>query len=79
MFYEGSTTFVFGRFVVNLCESKTGDIALHLNPRMQGKKLVRNALLRQAWGQEELAASEFPFRHGKEFEVHNTAFISLIG
>uniref|UniRef100_UPI00358F7F6D galectin-8-like isoform X2 n=1 Tax=Myxine glutinosa TaxID=7769 RepID=UPI00358F7F6D len=59
-------------FVVNFCDSKTGDIALHLNPRMQGKKLVRNALLRQAWGQEELAASEFPFCPGREFEVRVT-------
>ncbi|KAG9261633.1 galectin-8-like [Astyanax mexicanus] len=58
------------QFQINL--HKDSDIAFHFNPRFNenGKQvIVRNSLMRYAWGPEERELSVFPFTPGKPFEV----------
>lgn len=58
------------RFSVNLsCSSEpTADIALHVNPRFDERRVVRNARLDGAWGQEESSASwRFPMGREQPF------------
>lgn len=58
------------RFSVNLsCGSEpSADIALHVNPRFDERRLVRNARLAGVWGQEESSASwRFPMGRQQPF------------
>lgn len=58
------------RFAINLrcAESESSDIALHFNPRFDGKdKVVFNAFKGGSWGSEEF--SQMPLTKGKAFEV----------
>lgn len=61
------------RFSVNLlCTEEKGerDIALHLNPRVSQRYVVRNSRLRKAWGTEETAApTAFPLQRGRPFKI----------
>ncbi|XP_020556420.1 galectin-8 isoform X1 [Oryzias latipes] len=56
-------------FTVNLCNSKTENIALHLNPRMKSGVFIRNSYLSASWGQEERELPFFPFSPGEYFEI----------
>ncbi|XP_037550890.1 galectin-8 [Nematolebias whitei] len=56
-------------FTVNLCNSKTQNIALHLNPRMKSGVFFRNSYLDESWGQEEREQPFFPFSSGEYFEI----------
>uniref|UniRef100_A0A3B5LTQ8 Galectin n=1 Tax=Xiphophorus couchianus TaxID=32473 RepID=A0A3B5LTQ8_9TELE len=56
-------------FTVNLCNSKTENIALHLNPRMKSGVFIRNSYLDGSWGQEERELPFFPFSPGEYFEM----------
>ncbi|XP_032403092.1 galectin-8 [Xiphophorus hellerii] len=56
-------------FTVNLCNSKTENIALHLNPRMKLGVFIRNSYLGGSWGQEERELPFFPFSPGEYFEM----------
>ncbi|XP_013866835.1 galectin-8 [Austrofundulus limnaeus] len=56
-------------FTVNLCNSKTQNIALHLNPRMKSGVFIRNSYLDESWGQEEREQPVFPFSSGEYFEI----------
>ncbi|XP_043915087.1 galectin-8 isoform X1 [Protopterus annectens] len=56
-------------FVINLSSKESGDIALHLNPRMKPKTFVRNSFLYNCWGEEEKNLSYFPFKPGMYFEI----------
>ncbi|XP_049834573.1 galectin-6-like isoform X1 [Schistocerca gregaria] len=55
------------RFSVNLaCGSEpTSDIALHVNPRFDERRLVRNVRMAGTWGEEESSAS-WPFPMGRQ-------------
>uniref|UniRef100_A0A1A8GI80 Galectin n=1 Tax=Nothobranchius korthausae TaxID=1143690 RepID=A0A1A8GI80_9TELE len=56
-------------FTINLCNSKTENIALHLNPRMKSSAFIRNSYLDESWGQEERELLYFPFSSGEYFEI----------
>lgn len=46
------------------------DIALHLNPRVSQRYVVRNSRLRKTWGTEETAApTAFPLQRGQPFKI----------
>lgn len=56
-------------FAINLRSSDSKDIALHLNPRIKNKVLVRNSYLHDSWGEEEKEVANFPFSPGMYFEL----------
>lgn len=63
---------VSSSFTVNLRNSRTDNIALHLNPRMKSGVFTRNSYLDESWGQEERELPFFPFSSGEYFEVGTT-------
>uniref|UniRef100_A0A8C4Z144 Galectin n=1 Tax=Gadus morhua TaxID=8049 RepID=A0A8C4Z144_GADMO len=56
-------------FTVNLRNSRTENIALHLNPRIKSGVFIRNSYLGEAWGYEERELPFFPFSPGEYFEI----------
>ncbi|XP_075718918.1 galectin-8 [Rhinoderma darwinii] len=56
-------------FAIDLKPSGSGDIALHLNPRMKEKVFVRNTYLYDSWGVEERQLYKFPFSPDMYFEL----------
>ncbi|XP_055002398.1 galectin-4-like [Sorex araneus] len=57
------------RFFINFIVGTTGDIALHINPRMGEKAVVRNSFLNGGWGCEESGISYNPFAPGQYFDL----------
>ncbi|XP_077283905.1 galectin-6-like isoform X2 [Arctopsyche grandis] len=63
------------RFSVNICcnkekENVEPDIALHFNPRLSQRYVVRTVRLGGRWGNEETASCfPFPFRRGEKFSI----------
>lgn len=58
------------RFAINLrcSETESGDIALHFNPRFDGKdKVVFNAFKDGSWGSEEFHS--MPLTKGQAFQI----------
>lgn len=50
--------------------NESNDIALHINPRLRTKAIVRNTRVNGKWGREELYLSHpFMFRPGDRFEI----------
>lgn len=56
-------------FTINLRNSQTGNIALHLNPRIKSAVFIRNSYLSEFWGFEERELPFFPFSAGEYFEI----------
>ncbi|XP_075581520.1 LOW QUALITY PROTEIN: galectin-9C-like [Pelecanus crispus] len=57
------------RFHANLCSSSSGDVVLHVNPRLREAVLVRNTQQRGCWGPEERhTEGAMPFLRGQPFQ-----------
>ena len=56
-------------FVVNFKVGSSGDLALHINPRLTEGTVVRNSYLNGSWGSEEKKISYNPFGFGQFFDV----------
>ncbi|XP_069854897.1 galectin-4-like [Dipodomys merriami] len=56
-------------FVINLKVSSSGDLALHINPRLGENAVVRNSFLNGSWGSEERKLSYNPFGAGQFFDL----------
>ncbi|XP_049643433.1 galectin-4-like [Suncus etruscus] len=54
---------------INFRVGATGDIALHINPRIQEGIVVRNSFLNGQWGPEETSISCNPFVQGRPFDL----------
>ncbi|KAM3911985.1 galectin-4-like [Leptodactylus fuscus] len=57
------------RFHVNLLNSRTRNIHLHVNPRFKEGAFVRNTQNRNTWGPEERQISYMPFHPGQSFQL----------
>lgn len=57
------------RFAINFKVGGTGDIALHINPRLDDHVVVRNSLQNGAWGAEERNLAYNPFVPGRYFDL----------
>ncbi|XP_013880598.1 galectin-4 [Austrofundulus limnaeus] len=71
IFIQGSVPKNITRFHVNLLcgDSESSDVALHFNPRFDGRdKVVFNSRLDGDWGSEE-KIRKMPFSKGKSFEM----------
>ncbi|XP_065426789.1 galectin-4-like isoform X1 [Chrysemys picta bellii] len=70
----GNVPFHANSFHINLKNSMTGNIALHINPRLRERALVRNTQTHGTWGSEERHLSTLPFAPGQAFqmEIMNT-------
>uniref|UniRef100_A0A8D0FPG1 Galectin domain-containing protein n=1 Tax=Strix occidentalis caurina TaxID=311401 RepID=A0A8D0FPG1_STROC len=59
-----------GRFHANLWSSSSGDVVLHVNPRLREAVLVRNTRRCGCWGPEERhVAGAMPFQRGQPFQL----------
>ncbi|XP_010565510.1 PREDICTED: galectin-5-like [Haliaeetus leucocephalus] len=58
------------RFHANLWSSASGDLVLHVNPRLREGVLVRNTRQHGSWGPEERQTTgPMPFQRGQPFQV----------
>ncbi|KAM5207698.1 galectin-4 isoform 2-T2 [Hipposideros larvatus] len=56
-------------FTINFKVGSTGDLALHINPRMDEGAVVRNSCLNGSWGSEDRKLSYNPFGCGQFFDL----------
>ncbi|XP_053461391.1 galectin-4 isoform X1 [Nycticebus coucang] len=56
-------------FAINFKVGSSGDIALHINPRMGEGAVVRNSFLNGSWGSEERKIPINPFGPGQFFDL----------
>ncbi|KAM6223445.1 galectin-4 [Rhynchocyon petersi] len=56
-------------FIINFRTGTSGDVALHINPRMNEHAVVRNSNLNGSWGSEERNISYNPFAPGQFFDL----------
>ncbi|KAF1393603.1 hypothetical protein PFLUV_G00017760 [Perca fluviatilis] len=71
IYIQGSIPENITRFLINLLcgESESSDIALHFNPRFDGRdKVVFNSCQGGSWGSEN-KIRDMPFRKGQAFEM----------
>ncbi|XP_067170570.1 galectin-4-like [Apteryx mantelli] len=57
------------RFHVNLRSTVSGNVVLHVNPRVREAALVRNTQRHGQWGTEERHAAAMPFAAGQPFQM----------
>lgn len=72
MYILSFALFLFHSFAVNMgCGQYDGtDIALHFNPRFEGRDtVVFNTFQSGSWGGEERKNEGIPFRRGNPFEM----------
>ncbi|XP_042299577.1 galectin-9-like [Sceloporus undulatus] len=68
----GNVPLFANRFHVNLKNTMTGNIALHINPRFKEGALVRNTSINGTWGSEERHIRSMPFSPGQAFHMEIT-------
>uniref|UniRef100_A0A674IET8 Galectin n=1 Tax=Terrapene triunguis TaxID=2587831 RepID=A0A674IET8_9SAUR len=56
-------------FCINFKMGYSKDIALHINPRLNEKRVIRNSFLNGKWGSEERELPHNPFQPGQYFEL----------
>ncbi|KAM5133942.1 galectin-4 [Callospermophilus lateralis] len=56
-------------FAINFKVGSSGDLALHINPRMGEGAVVRNTCVRGSWGSEERKIAHNPFGPGQFFDL----------
>ncbi|XP_022380995.1 galectin-4 isoform X1 [Enhydra lutris kenyoni] len=56
-------------FVINFMVGSSGDLALHINPRLTEGLVVRNSCLNGSWGSEDKKISYNPFGPGQFFDL----------
>ncbi|EPQ20081.1 Galectin-4 [Myotis brandtii] len=56
-------------FAINFKVGSSGDLALHINPRLAEDTVVRNSYLNGSWGSEEKKISYNPFGRGQYFDL----------
>ncbi|XP_062032480.1 galectin-4 [Lepus europaeus] len=56
-------------FSINFKVGSSGDLALHINPRMAEGVVVRNSRLNGSWGAEERKMAHNPFGPGQYFDL----------
>ncbi|XP_036264262.1 galectin-4 isoform X3 [Pipistrellus kuhlii] len=56
-------------FAINFKVGSSGDLALHINPRLMEDTVVRNSYLNGSWGSEEKKISYNPFARGQFFDL----------
>uniref|UniRef100_A0A3B3V7P5 Galectin n=1 Tax=Poecilia latipinna TaxID=48699 RepID=A0A3B3V7P5_9TELE len=66
---RGSVPHGAQRMGFNLVVSRTRDVAIHMNPRVQEGVVVRNAQTGGQWGSEERQLSGSPFAEGQYFDM----------
>lgn len=65
----GTVNYGADRFHVNLLNSRTRNIHLHINPRFKEGTIVRNTQERGTWGPEERQLPYMPFYQGQHFQM----------
>ncbi|XP_066437216.1 galectin-4-like isoform X1 [Eleutherodactylus coqui] len=65
----GNIPYGADRFHINLLNSRTRNIHLHVNPRFREGAVVRNTQDRGTWGPEERTMSYMPFIPGQSFQI----------
>ncbi|XP_033014267.1 galectin-4-like isoform X2 [Lacerta agilis] len=68
----GNVPFHSNRFHVNLKNTMSGNIALHINPRLKEGAVVRNTFIHGSWGSEERHLLAMPFSPGQAFHMEIT-------
>nr|XP_028595809.1 uncharacterized protein LOC114602131 [Podarcis muralis] len=68
----GNVPFHSNRFHVNLKNTMSGNIALHINPRLKEGAIVRNTFIHGSWGSEERHLPAMPFSPGQAFHMEIT-------
>ncbi|XP_006871513.1 PREDICTED: galectin-4 [Chrysochloris asiatica] len=66
---RGSVPFSAKSFAINFKVGFSGDVALHINPRLNQGVVVRNSQLNGSWGSEERTLSSNPFGPGQFFDL----------
>ncbi|XP_033832308.1 galectin-4-like isoform X2 [Periophthalmus magnuspinnatus] len=66
---RGMLPYGASRMAINFIVSRTGDIAFHLNPRLNEGLVVRNSKIGGGWGNEEREINFNPFAEGQYFDM----------
>ncbi|XP_035974384.1 galectin-4 isoform X3 [Halichoerus grypus] len=66
---KGSIPAMGRSFVINFMVGSSGDLALHINPRLTEGLVIRNSYLNGSWGSEDKKISYNPFGPGQFFDL----------
>ncbi|KAM4697097.1 galectin-4-like [Rhinophrynus dorsalis] len=55
--------------LINFKVGFSGDVAMHINPRLNKHTVIRNSFVNGAWGEEETELTKNPFKQGEYFDL----------